>query len=62
MWRVVTALLLAASAAAQAEPKMSDERVVFQTDFGDIEFGFYPEVGAQACGLPPSCVQPLPDR
>jgi hypothetical protein len=48
MWRAVAAALLlaAASAAAQSEPKLSDERVVFQTDFGDIEFGFYAEVGA----------------
>lgn len=26
------------------EPKLSDERCVFETDFGDIEFGFYPHV------------------
>jgi hypothetical protein len=26
---------------------MSDERVVFQTKHGDIEFGFYPDVSKQ---------------
>lgn len=26
------------------DPKLSDERCVFETDFGDIEFGFYPHV------------------
>jgi cyclophilin family peptidyl-prolyl cis-trans isomerase len=26
------------------EPKLSDERCVFETDFGPIEFGFYPHV------------------
>ncbi|CAI7859098.1 unnamed protein product [Closterium sp. NIES-54] len=28
----------------QIEPQLGTERVVFQTDFGDIEFGFYPQV------------------
>ena len=28
----------------EAQPVMSDERVVFQTDYGDITFGFWPEV------------------
>ena len=37
-------LLFVSGCLAQAEPKMSDERVVFQTEYGDIEFGFYPEV------------------
>ena len=32
-------------AAAAGDPAMSDERVVFQTKHGDIEFGFWPEVG-----------------
>lgn len=30
--------------AAAAEPAMSDERAVFQTPWGDIHFGFYPDV------------------
>lgn len=29
---------------ASNEPKLSDERCVFETEFGDIEFGFYPHV------------------
>lgn len=28
----------------QMEPELGSERVVFQTEFGDIEFGFYPAV------------------
>lgn len=27
-----------------AEPELSDERVVFTTDFGEIELAFYPEI------------------
>lgn len=39
------AVALAQPAAAQdAEPPLSDERVVFQTSHGDIEFGFYPTI------------------
>ena len=34
----------AGSIAEAAEPVMSDERVVFQTAHGDIEFGFFPQV------------------
>eukprot|EP00879_Flechtneria_rotunda_P022750 GHRR01024027.1.p1 GENE.GHRR01024027.1~~GHRR01024027.1.p1 ORF type:complete len:157 (+),score=25.08 GHRR01024027.1:181-651(+) len=26
------------------DPALSDERVVFQTNWGDVEFGFYPDV------------------
>lgn len=26
------------------EPRLSEERMVFQTSYGDIEFGFYPDV------------------
>ncbi|KAG2443125.1 hypothetical protein HYH02_009537 [Chlamydomonas schloesseri] len=49
MARKVFALLFlgAALGSAWAEeviPVMSDERVVFQTDYGDITFGFWPEV------------------
>eukprot|EP00882_Tetradesmus_deserticola_P021897 GHRQ01023734.1.p1 GENE.GHRQ01023734.1~~GHRQ01023734.1.p1 ORF type:complete len:183 (-),score=25.29 GHRQ01023734.1:230-778(-) len=32
------------ASAVAAEPMMSDERAVFQTQWGDIHFGFYPEV------------------
>jgi hypothetical protein len=27
------------------EPQLSDERVVFQLTAGDVEFGFFPDVG-----------------
>ena len=39
----------AGSIAAAGDPVMSDERVVFQTAHGDIEFGFWPEVGVVVC-------------
>ncbi|PNW82750.1 hypothetical protein CHLRE_06g292500v5 [Chlamydomonas reinhardtii] len=45
-------LLLGLALAAQAEeitPVMSDERVVFQTEYGDITFGFWPEVAPVTC-------------
>ena len=50
-WRcciaVVVALVALSSAASpDDEPLMSEERVVFQTQFGDIHFGFWPEVPA----------------
>lgn len=32
--------------AALAGPRLSDERFVFQTGFGDIEMGLYPDVCA----------------
>jgi cyclophilin family peptidyl-prolyl cis-trans isomerase len=44
---VATPALAATAPAAPAstnEPKLSDERCVFETEFGDIEFGFYPHV------------------
>ncbi|KAL5759561.1 hypothetical protein ACOSP7_018079 [Xanthoceras sorbifolium] len=50
MWKVcwvcwaVAALLVVASS---QEPELSSARVVFQTDYGDIEFGFYPSVAPQ---------------
>jgi hypothetical protein len=47
----------AASIAANAagEPVMSDERVVFQTAHGDIEFAFFPQVRVElATVLDPS--------
>jgi hypothetical protein len=43
---VLAAVMLCSwqAVAAAAEPTMSDERAVFQTKWGDIHFGFYPEV------------------
>lgn len=37
-------LLFTAGSHAQVEPKLGNTRVVFQTTYGDIEFGFYPDV------------------
>jgi len=34
----------APASAPSSEPKLSDERCVFQTEFGDVTFGFYPRV------------------
>lgn len=39
-----TALGTPRAYANAVEPKLSDERCVFETEFGDIEFGFYPRV------------------
>ena len=33
-----------ASSKTEMEPRMSSERVVFVTEYGNIEFGFFPEV------------------
>jgi hypothetical protein len=41
---LATVLLLASPLLAYSELTLSDERVVFQTKWGDVEFGFYPEV------------------
>lgn len=48
----VLVLALFNSAVAAGEPRLSSERVVFQTDFGDIEMGFYPDVSCEghSCG------------
>lgn len=47
MLRALLWLALAVAACvAAAEPQLSDERVVFQTSYGDIEFAFLPEVGS----------------
>lgn len=35
---------LTASSFSEGEPKLGSARVVFQTEYGDIEFGFYPNV------------------
>lgn len=31
--------------AAMAGPRLGDERIVFQTNFGDLEMALYPDVG-----------------
>lgn len=45
MWICVCVAVRLAS--GEDGPKLSKERMVFQTNFGDIEMVFYPEV----CGL-----------
>jgi len=40
-WLAIVPLL---ASSVYSEPTLSEERVVFQTKWGDIEFGFYPEV------------------
>ncbi|OWM75955.1 peptidyl-prolyl cis-trans isomerase CYP23 [Punica granatum] len=37
-------ILASASGAVSLEPELGSARVVFQTNYGDIEFGFYPDV------------------
>lgn len=37
--------------AVEPELKLSDERVVFQTKFGDFEFAFLPEVNQSCCDI-----------
>ncbi|EEF42161.1 peptidyl-prolyl cis-trans isomerase CYP23 [Ricinus communis] len=37
----------AISAASSEDPELGSARVVFQTNYGDIEFGFYPNVAPQ---------------
>ncbi|CAK8536774.1 unnamed protein product [Lathyrus sativus] len=47
MWSLeirVSILLAFASLISSLEPKLGSTRVVFQTNYGDIEFGFYPTV------------------
>ncbi|XP_024532294.1 peptidyl-prolyl cis-trans isomerase CYP23 [Selaginella moellendorffii] len=44
LWRIGFLCLACAAAAAVAEPQLGSTRVVFQTKYGDIEFGFYPDV------------------
>ncbi|CAN0925937.1 Peptidyl-prolyl cis-trans isomerase CYP23 [Linum grandiflorum] len=45
MWILVVGLAIAAAVdVSSAEPELSSARVVFQTNYGDIEFGFYPSV------------------
>ncbi|KAI5679061.1 hypothetical protein M9H77_10011 [Catharanthus roseus] len=43
-WILACFLFWAMDGAFAAEPQMGSTRVVFQTNYGDIEFGFYPNV------------------
>ena len=49
-WRLIVFVLLLVvgkqerCCSALAGPRLSDERFVFQTDFGDIEMALYPDV------------------
>ena len=45
----VCALLLTTDAVLGLERLLSDERVVFQTQFGDLELAFYPQVWHLEC-------------
>ncbi|GFR49928.1 hypothetical protein Agub_g12032 [Astrephomene gubernaculifera] len=47
----ITILALApfVARASEVTPVISDERVVFQTEYGDITFGFWPEVAPVTC-------------
>jgi hypothetical protein len=42
---LLAALVLLGCTCTHAEPLLSAETVVFQTNFGDVEFKFMPEVG-----------------
>ena len=42
--RVLLSALILIQACLGSEPRMSDERIVFETDYGAIEFGLYPDV------------------
>jgi hypothetical protein len=56
MWLYL--ILFAAAIAAEdgdVEPRMSDERCVFQTKYGDIEFGFYAEASTFGRTRVPGC-------
>ena len=53
VWLLSAALLVAMAAAqshgrpvkeVEGEPRLGPERLVFQTDFGNIELGFFPDV------------------
>lgn len=46
-------------ASAEPEKRLGKERVVFQTEFGDIEMAFYPEVQSLWKTVPE---HPLPDK
>ncbi|KDO82879.1 hypothetical protein CISIN_1g027035mg [Citrus sinensis] len=43
----LTLITLIGTASSQEDPQLGSARVVFQTNYGDIEFGFYPSVAPQ---------------
>lgn len=45
--RIFLTLIALIGTASSQDPQLSSARVVFQTDYGDIEFGFYPLVAPQ---------------
>ncbi len=54
MWQIPISLLVISlshnrfrceAVAAMAGPRLGDDRIVFQTAFGDIEMALYPDVG-----------------
>ena len=53
MWQIPISLLIILSQnrfrcealAAMAGPRLGDDRIVFQTTFGDVEMALYPDVG-----------------
>ncbi|KAJ6355822.1 hypothetical protein OIU78_004034 [Salix suchowensis] len=46
-WVVSFASVALVAAASSQDPHLSSARVVFQTNYGDIEFGFFPSVAPQ---------------
>ncbi len=50
-------VVLSLAMTAAEEPVMSVERVVFQTEYGDIEFGFWPEVGSRDMAMSAICLE-----
>ncbi|KAJ0037761.1 hypothetical protein Pint_22705 [Pistacia integerrima] len=46
IWWALVSVVVVGSASSQ-DPELSSPRVVFQTDYGDIEFGFFPSVAPQ---------------
>ncbi|KAJ4711306.1 Peptidyl-prolyl cis-trans isomerase [Melia azedarach] len=44
---ILWALVVLVGTVSSQEPELGSVRVVFQTNFGDIEFGFYPNVAPQ---------------
>ncbi|KAH8495050.1 hypothetical protein H0E87_018291 [Populus deltoides] len=46
-WVVSLAYVALVAASSSQDPHLSSARVVFQTNYGDIEFGFFPSVAPQ---------------
>ncbi|KAJ0096241.1 hypothetical protein Patl1_15863 [Pistacia atlantica] len=46
IWWALVGVVVVGSASSQ-DPELSSPRVVFQTNYGDIEFGFFPSVAPQ---------------